>query len=120
MTDLFEGLLLFQPDMKRYKLALRRRTRILQKLPNQIQKLLESFYQFINDLRIKKSFELKNILNMDETPIWFDMVGALTINPKGEKTVHVRATENEKNRFTAMFTCAAGKISPIFFAIRRV
>ena len=101
--------------MKRYKLALRRRTRISQKLPNQTQKLLESFNQFVNDLRIKKSFGLKNILNMDETPVWFDMAGALTVNPKGEKTVHVRATGNEKNRFTVVLTCAAGKISSIFF-----
>ena len=83
--------------LKRYKLALRHRTRISQKLPNQTEKLLESFYQFVTNLRIKKSFELKNILNMDETPVWFDMAGALTINPKGEKTVHVRATGNEKN-----------------------
>lgn len=100
--------------MKRYNLALRRRTKISQKLPNQTQKQLESFYRFVTNLRIKKSYELKNILNMDETPVWFDMAGALTINPKGEKTVHVRATGNEKNRFTVVLTCAAGKISPFF------
>jgi hypothetical protein len=105
--------------MKRYNLALRRRTRISQKLPNQTEKLLESFYQFVANLRIRKSFELENILNMDETPVWFDMAGALTINPKGEKTVHVRAMGNEKNRFTVVLTCAAGKFSPIFFLLNR-
>ena len=101
--------------MKRYKLALRRHTKVSQKLPNQTQKQLESFYQFVTNLRIKKSFELKNIFNMDETPVWFDMAGTLTINPKGEKTVHIRATGNDKNRFTVVLTCAAGKISPLFF-----
>jgi Tc5 transposase DNA-binding domain len=95
--------------MKRYKLAWRRRTRISQKLPAQTEELLERFRQFIIRLRIQKSFELHNIFNMDETPVWFDMAGNFTINQKGEKTVHIRATGNEKNRFTVVLTCSAGK-----------
>ena len=39
---------------------------------------------------------------MDEIPVWFDIAGIYTINPKGEKTVHIRVTENEKNRFTVV------------------
>ncbi|GBC26000.1 uncharacterized protein OCT59_020306 [Rhizophagus irregularis] len=53
---------------------------------------------------------------MDETPVWFDMTGwHFTINPKGEKTVHIHATGNEKNRFTVVLTCAADrtKLLPI-------
>jgi len=96
--------------MKRYKLAWRRRTKISQKLPAQTEELLVKFHQFIIHLRIEKSFELHNIFNMDETPVWFDMAGNFTINQKGEKTVHIRATGNEKNRFTVVLTCSAGKI----------
>ena len=55
--------------MKRYKLSLRRHTKISQKLPSQTQELLENFYQFVTRLRIEKSFELCNILNMDETSV---------------------------------------------------
>ena len=88
--------------MRRYKLSLRQRTRISQKLPSKTQNLLDKFHQFVNRLRLEKSYELKNILNMDETPVWFDMAGNFTINPKGEKTVHIRATGNEKNRFTVV------------------
>ncbi|CAG8839848.1 33033_t:CDS:2, partial [Gigaspora margarita] len=29
---------------------------------------------------------------MNETPVWFDMAGSLTVNPKGAKTVHVWPT----------------------------
>jgi hypothetical protein len=36
------------------------------------------------------------------------MADVYTVNPKGEKTVHVRATKNEKNRFTVVLTIAAG------------
>ena len=96
--------------MKRFNLALRRRTRISQKLSDKTQEQLEKFHQFVKDLRIEKSFELKNILNMDEIPVWFDMAGVYMINPKGEKTVHIRVTGNEKNRFTVVLTCTAGII----------
>ncbi len=96
--------------IKRYKLSLRRRTKISQKLLSQTQELLENFYQFVTRLRIEKSFELCNILNMDETPVWFDMAGNFTVNLKGEKTVHIRETGNEKNRFTVVLTCAVDKI----------
>ena len=41
-------------------------------------------------------------------PVWFDMAGNFTINPKGEKTVHIRAMGNEKNQFTIILTCAVG------------
>ena len=83
--------------MKRFNLALRRRTRISQKLPDKSQEKLENFHQFVKNLRIEKSFGLENILNMDETPVWFDIAGVYTINPKGEKTVHIWAMGNEKN-----------------------
>lgn len=47
---------------------------------------------------------------MDETPVWFDIAGNFTIHTKGEKTIHIRETGNEKNWFTVILTCAAGKI----------
>ena len=52
---------------------------------------------------------------MDETPVWFDMAGNFTINQKGEKTVHIRLTGNEKNRFTVVLTCAAGILLLFFY-----
>jgi len=52
---------------------------------------------------------------MDETPIFFDMVGSLTIEKRGAKTVQVRTTGNENNRFTCVLTVLADgtKLSPI-------
>ena len=95
--------------LKRYGLVLRRRTKISQKLPKQTEELLESYNRFVINLRLEKSFEMYNIFNMDETPVWFDMASNFTVNQKGEKTVHIRGTGNEKNRFTVVLTCAAGK-----------
>ncbi|CAB4418836.1 unnamed protein product [Rhizophagus irregularis] len=78
----FRWLTLF---MKRYKLSLRQRTKIFQKLLKQTEESLEKFQQFVTRLRIQKSFEFSNIFNMDETPVWFDMVGNFTINAIGKR-----------------------------------
>ncbi|CAG8801267.1 9587_t:CDS:2, partial [Gigaspora margarita] len=77
--------------IKRNKLALRRHTKISQKLSKQTQELLEKFYKHIAQLKSQKFFELGNILNMDEIPVWFDMASNFTVNLKDEKTVHIRA-----------------------------
>ena len=106
--------------MKRNKLAWWRCTKVSQKLPVQTKELLEKFYQFIIQFRIKKSFELHNILNMNEIPIWFDIARNFTIDQKGEKTVHIRATSNEKNQFTVVLTCAAGKIFVEFISKSKI
>src|SRR4051812_37832628 len=97
--------------MKRHNLSWRRRTKISQKLPSQTDELLKSFHEFIIRLRTEKSFGLSNILNMDETPVWFDMAGNFTIDSRGEKIIHIHGTGNEKNRFTVVLTVAAGKIT---------
>jgi len=55
--------------LKRHRLALRRRTRISQKLPSNTQELLNKFHKFIIYLRLKKSYELRNIFNMNKMPI---------------------------------------------------
>jgi hypothetical protein len=101
--------------MKRYNLSRRRRTKISQKLSSQTNELLENFQQFIVRLKTEKLFQLSNILNMDETPVWFDMAGNFTIDSTGEKMIHIRGTGNEKNRFTVILTVATGKNSFQFF-----
>ena len=55
------------------------------------------------------NFDLNNIFNMDETPVWFDMAGNMTVNNKGDKTVHICTTGNDKNHFTVVLTYSAGK-----------
>lgn len=95
--------------MKRHNLSLRWHTKISQKLPKQTEELLEKFRQYVMHLRIKNCYELCNIFNMDETPVWFDIMGNFIINQKGDKTIHIRSTSNEKNQFTIVLTCAAGK-----------
>jgi len=101
--------------LKRHDLSLRRKTKIAQKLPKDLEEKLLSFQRFIIRLRQKNDYPLGMIANMDETPVCFDMAGDLTVNPTGTKTVHIRTTGNEKNRFTVVLTCFADgtKLPPI-------
>ena len=67
--DEFQGTLSWiQSFMKRFDLSLRRRTKISQKLPEDIDAKLDEFKRFIIRLRTKYNFDLNSIYNMDETP----------------------------------------------------
>ncbi|CAG8689041.1 79_t:CDS:2, partial [Dentiscutata erythropus] len=68
--------------MNRFNLSLRRRTKTSQKLPKDLHEKVTEFHSFINELRINNNFELNCIANMDETSVYFDIVGAYTINDR--------------------------------------
>ncbi|PKC04055.1 hypothetical protein RhiirA5_422822 [Rhizophagus irregularis] len=96
MINLYENLINEFAFMKRHNLSWWRHIKVLQKLTSQTNELLKNFQEFVTHLRIEKLFEISNILNMDETPVWFDMTGNFTIDNRGEKTIHIRETGNEK------------------------
>ncbi|GBC05073.1 hypothetical protein RclHR1_06000007 [Rhizophagus clarus] len=97
VTESFKGSLRWlNCFMKKYKLSLRRHTKVSQKLSQQIEELLENFCQYIMHLRINNSYELCNIFNMDKIPVYFDMAGNFTINSKGDKTIHIHCTDGTK------------------------
>ena len=82
--------------LKCYDLFLRCKTKITQKLPKDLEEKLLSFQRFIICLHQKNDYPLGMIVNMDETPVCFDMTGDLTVNPTGTKIVYIRITGNEK------------------------
>ena len=67
--------------MIRHGLSLRLRTSISQKLPAQLERKLESFLNEIRILRTQYNYPKNLIINMDETPMYFDN-GARTYNFK--------------------------------------
>ena len=53
------------------------------------------------------------MINMDETPLHFDMPGSRTVDKKGCREVHIRSTGAEKHRLTLILACtAAGDMLP--------
>ena len=67
----------------------------------------------VKDLRQRHDFPVELIGNMDETPLYFDMVPSRTLEKKGAKEVRVKTTGAEKRRITVVLACtASGKTLP--------
>ena len=77
-------------------LSYRAKTSIQQKLPAQFENQLESFVKQVKELRKAHSFSPELIINMDETPLYFDMPASRTIHKKGERQIRVKSTGAEK------------------------
>ena len=63
-----------QKFMLQYGLSLHSRTSVSQKLPAQLEKKLECFLNEVCILRTEHKYPKSLIINMDETPMYFDMV----------------------------------------------
>ena len=68
---------------------------------------VDSFFKYVIDLRKEYDFSLGDIANMDETPMFFDMVGNRTVDVKGKNTVSVKTTGSDKAHFTTILACLA-------------
>lgn len=99
--------------MCRNKLSLRKRTSMSQKLPKQLESKITSFYsQCAKAIRIGK-YPLELIGNMDETPMWFDIVPQSSITKKGSKSVVIRTSGSDKRHLTVVLAVMAdGTILP--------
>lgn len=78
--------------LRRKNLALRQKMKIAQKLPKDLDQKITNFHSFVIKSRRKENYQLVHIGDMDETPVWFDMPSARTVNGKGAKTVLVNTT----------------------------
>ena len=83
-----------------------------------------SFHRHIIQLRKRHQYPLRNIYNMDETPLRFDDPSTRTLHKIGEKTIHIRTNGAEKKGFTVVLACAAdgSKVIPhvIFKGVRKL
>ena len=107
--------------MDRYGLSLRQRTKLSQKLPRDLEAKIDSFVKFTLKLRRQHGYDLSQIGNMDETPMFFDLPGNRTVHPKGEATVLVKTTGHEKAHFTVVLACMADgtKLKPMVIFKRK-
>ena len=92
----------------------RAKTSIQQKLPAQLEEKFEKFVPNIRVLREAHSFPDAMVINMDETPLYFDIPGSHTVHRKGCREVCIRSTGAEKRRLTIILACtAAGDMLPM-------
>ena len=99
--------------LARNNLVLRAKTSIAQTLPCDLENKVQPFRQRVNYIRQNSDFPYELIANMDETPVYFDMVPSKTVDRKGKKSITVRTTKAEKRRITAVLSCtASGTLLP--------
>lgn len=102
-----------QKFMRRHKLVLRCRTTLSQTLPCDLETKITAFHDRVRHVRENSDFPFELIANMDETPVYLDMIPSRTVNKKGKRSILVRSTNSEKRRITAVMCCnAAGKFLP--------
>ena len=98
---------------RRHNWTLRQRTFIAQSLPADLESKISRFRQDVYHIRQNNDFSYDLICNMDETPVFFDMVPSRVVEKKGKKSVRVRSTSSEKRRVTAVLACSAtGEMLP--------
>ena len=100
--------------MIRNGLSLRRRTTQAQKTPEKIIEKLVSYILYIRCMKEKKQYDLSQIIAMDETAVWHDMLSNTTVTNKGAKSVVLKTTGHEKSRVTVVLAAQAngGKLKP--------
>ena len=88
--------------LKRNMLTFRSGTHIGQKLPQSYPELMRKFTKFNEKLRSDNDFELNQIANMDETPLFMNITNTKTIAKIGSKEVDIKTHEQEKIHVTTI------------------
>ena len=80
--------------LDRHGLSLRRRTTIAQEDPEMLLEKIVNFVMFVSRKIDELNVSPSNIIAMDETSLWFDMISS-TIDTIGSKSVPLKSTRNE-------------------------
>lgn len=93
--------------LRRHNLVLRACTSIAQLLPADLEHKIAQFHAKVQHVRENSDFPYRLIANIDETPIYFDMVPGKTEDRKGKKSITFRTTKSEKRHVTSVLCCTA-------------
>ncbi|KAK3787369.1 hypothetical protein RRG08_065370 [Elysia crispata] len=104
----------FYKFKKRHNISFRRSTHVAQKSRAITDDRVDSFLRFVTTQRKRENYDLKDIGNMDVTPVWIEMPGKSTLELKGKKEVRMMSTGHEKERITVVLSALADgtKLAP--------
>ena len=89
--------------MKRNGLSLRRKTSVAQQDPERMINRLMSCVIQVRCLQKKHKYSPIDIIAMDKTPVWCDMVSETTIDAVGKKTITLKTAGHEKARVSVCY-----------------
>ena len=61
----------------------------------------------VKTMRQRQNYPDDFIINMDDTPIYFDMPRSSTVSKKGAREVHIQGTKGGKTWVTYVVSCTA-------------
>ena len=109
--------------MRRHGFLLWRKTTTVQKDPSYLIDWLVSFIMHAHRLQHQYNFTPHNIVVMDETAVWNDMVSKTTVEATGPKNVQMKSIGHEK---VCVSVCLAAKLDGtklkpfiVFLAVKR-
>ena len=94
--------------MKRNGLSLRRKTSVAQQDPERIVGKLVSYVMHVRKLQEKHKYSASDIIAMDETPVWCDLISETTVDTRGKKTITLKSTGHEKSASVGL-SCRKGR-----------
>lgn len=103
---------------------MRAKTTLAQRLPADMEDKVIQFHRFVLRSRQRWGYDLSRILNMDETPMRFELPATRTLEFTGNRTVPVLSCGADKQSFTVALTVKANgeKLPPkvIFKGVRQL
>ena len=101
--------------MERYGFSFRSATHIGQKVNKDALTQASLFYNEVHTTINENGFNTYNIFNMDESPIFFNMVPNKTIAKKGKKTIIIKTQNQQKCRISILLGIGAdgSKLMPL-------
>ena len=78
-----------------------------QKDPDLLTEKLVSFVDYVSKTVVSKRISEKDIIAMDETVVWFDMLSPNTIDVRGTKIVALKTTGHERSYLTVVLAAKA-------------
>ena len=89
----------------RHNLSIRRATHVGQPIPETINDLIFIYLRKIIEMRNKYQInDLNCFINVDETPVYKEMIGPITIAKKGLKSIIINTNGSEKHRISALLS----------------
>ena len=109
---------------RRHSISMRAKTSLAQRLPADMEDKVVEFHRFVLRSRQRWGYDLSRILNMDETPMRFELPATRTLEFTGSRTVPVLSCSADKQSFTVALTVKANgeKLPPkvIFKGVRQL
>jgi hypothetical protein len=105
----------FDKFKKRHNITFRRSTHIAQHSKSIVDDWVDKFLNFVIRMCKLRGYQMSEIGNMDETPVWFEMPGKSTLAECREKEIRVTSTGHEKEKLTVTLSAYADgtKLPPL-------